>query len=94
MDFLCKPDLIVSDSVAYWGKLMAMKFHIPYVPSTTTFVFHQYSARYMKHGIGELFKMLFSMPKIRKQIKKLQEKGYPVKGILDIVQNDNETLYL
>lgn len=35
--------------------------------------------------------MLFAMPKIRKQIKKLQEKGYPVKGILDIVQNDNET---
>lgn len=86
-----KPDLIVSDSVAYWGKLTAMKHHIPYVSSTTTFAFNRYSSRYMKQGIGGLLKMLFSMPKINKQIKKLQNKGYPVKGILDIVQNDNET---
>lgn len=86
-----KPDLIVSDSVAYWGKLTAMKYHIPYVSSTTTFAFNRYSSRYMKQGIGGALKMLFSMPKINKQIKKLQNKGYPVKGILDIVQNDNET---
>lgn len=86
-----KPDLIVSDSIAYWGKLTAMKYHIPYVSSTTTFAFNQYSSRYMKQGIGGVLKMLFSMPKINKQIKQLQMKGYPVKGILDIVQNDNET---
>lgn len=86
-----KPDLIVSDSVAYWGKLTAMKYNIPYVSSTTTFAFNDASSRYMNQGIGELFKMLFSMPKINKQLKKLQEKGYPVKSILDIVRNDNET---
>ncbi len=86
-----KPDLIVSDSVAYWGKLTAIKYHIPYVSSTTTFAFNQYSAKYMERGMGELLKMLVSMPKIKKQIKKLQRKGYQVKGILDIVQNDNDT---
>ena len=86
-----KPDLIVSDSIAYWGKLTAMKYRIPYVSSTTTFAFNKYSSRYMKQGIGGILKMLCSMPKINKQIRKLQEKGYPVKGILDIVQNDNET---
>lgn len=86
-----KPDLIVSDSVAYWGKLTAMKYDIPYVSSTTTFAFNRYSSRYMSQGIGGLFNMLFSMPKINKQLKKLQEKGYPVKSILDIIQNDNET---
>lgn len=86
-----KPDIIISDSVAYWGKLTAMKYKIPYVSSTTTFAFNKYSSRYMKHGVGEIFKMLLSMPKINKQIKRLQNKGYPVKGILDIVQNDNET---
>lgn len=86
-----KPDLIVSDSVAYWGKLTAMKYNIPYVSSTTTFAFNDASSRYMNQGIGELFKMLFSMPKINKQLKKLQEKGYPVKSIIDIVRNDNET---
>ena len=35
--------------------------------------------------------MLFAMPRINKQIKCLREKGYPVKGLLDIVQSDNET---
>ena len=86
-----KPDVIVADSIAYWGKLAAMKHGIPFVSSTTTFAFNRYSSRYMKHGIGETLKMLFSMPKVNKQIRRLQEKGYPVKGILDIVQNDNDT---
>ncbi|MBQ1991343.1 MAG: glucosyltransferase, partial [Clostridia bacterium] len=48
-------------------------------------------AKIIKKGIGELFGMLFSMPKVNKQIKRLQDKGYPVKSILDIIQNDNET---
>ena len=33
--------------------------------------------------------MIFSMSKINKNIKRLQDKGYPVKSILDIIQNDN-----
>jgi MGT family glycosyltransferase len=86
-----QPDVIVADSVAYWGKLAAMKHGIPFVSSTTTFAFNRYSSRYMKHGVGETLRMLFSMPKVNKQIKRLQEKGYPVKGLLDIVQNDNDT---
>ncbi len=86
-----KPDVIVSDSVAYWGKLAALKHGLSYISSTTTFAFNRASARYMKHGAGETLKMLFSMPKVNKQIKRLREKGYPVKGLLDIVQNDNET---
>ena len=85
------PDVIVADSVAYWGKLAALKHGIPFVSSTTTFAFNQYSSRYMKHGAIETLKMLFAMPKVNKQIRRLQEKGYPVKGILDIVQNDNDT---
>lgn len=86
-----QPDLIISDSVAYWGKLTAIKYNIPYVSSTTTFAFNDASSKYMNRGIGELIKMLFSMPKINKQLKKLQEKGYAVKSILDIVKNDNHT---
>ena len=86
-----QPDVIVADSIAYWGKLAAMKHGIPFVSSTTTFAFNRYSSKYMKHGVLETLKMLFSMPKVNKQIKRLQEKGYPVKGLLDIVQNDNDT---
>ena len=86
-----KPDIIVSDSVAFWGKLVAMKHHLPYVCSTTTFAFNRYSAQYMKQGLWETVKMLFTMPRINKQIARLREKGYPIKGFLEIVQNDNDT---
>ncbi len=86
-----QPDIIVSDSIAYWGKLAAMKYGIPYVSSTTTFAFNKESSKYMKHGVLETLKMLFSMPKVNKQIRRLQEKGYPIKNIFDIVQNDNDT---
>lgn len=86
-----QPDIIVSDSVAFWGKLVAMKHGIPYVSSTTTFAFNRYSSRYMKESPWDIVKMLFAMPKINKQINRLRERGYPVKGILDIVQNDNDT---
>ena len=85
------PDVIVADSVAYWGKLAAMKHGIPFISSTTTFAFNRYSAGYMKRGIGETLKMLLSMPGMNRQIGRLREKGYPVKGFLDIVQNDNDT---
>ena len=86
-----KPDIVVSDSVAFWGKLVAMKHGLPYVSSTTTFAFNRYSAGYMKESAWDIARMLFSMPRINKQIKRLRKKGYLVKGILDIVQNDNDT---
>lgn len=86
-----KPDLVVSDSVAFWGKLVAMKHGIPYVSSTTTFAFNKYSAKYMQKSPIDIVRMIFALPKINKQIKRLREVGYPVKGLLDIVQNDNET---
>ncbi len=86
-----RPDIVVSDSVAFWGKLVAMKHGLPYVSSTTTFAFNRHSAKYMKESPLDTAKMLLTMPKVNKQIKRLREKGYPVKGILDIVQNDNDT---
>ena len=86
-----QPDIIVSDSIAFWGKLAAMKHNIPYVCSTTTFAFNRYSAAYMKESPWDIVKMLAAMPRINKQIRRLQEKGYPVKGLLEIVQNDNDT---
>jgi len=86
-----KPDCIVADSMAVWGKSVAMKLGIPFVSSTTTFAFNRHSAKIMKQSIGELINMIFSMPKINKDIKRLQKKGYPVKSVLDIIQNDDNT---
>ena len=85
------PDCIIADSMAVWGKAVALKLGIPFVSSTTTFAFNQYSAKIMKQSPGQIFGMIFSMSKINKIIKRLQDKGYPVKSVLDIIQNDNNT---
>lgn len=83
-----KPDCIVADSMALWGKAVARKLDIPFVSSTTTFAFNRHSAKIMQQGAGELVRTLFSMVKTAKQVKRLQRKGYPVKNILDIIGND------
>ena len=88
---LLKPDCIVADSMAIWGKAVALKLNIPFVSSTTTFAFNQASAKIMKQSIGEMIKTLFALPKVQKDVRRLQKKGYPVKNILDILQNDNQT---
>lgn len=86
-----RPDCIVADSMAVWGKAVAQKLGIPFVSSTTTFAFNQHSAKIMKQSPGQLFGMFFSMPRLKKEIKRLQSKGYPVKNVLDIIQNDDKT---
>ncbi len=86
-----RPDCIVADSMAVWGKAVALKLDIPFVSSTTTFAFNQHSAKIMKQDMGQLFGMIFSMSKINKDIKRLRDKGYPIKSVLDIIQNDNDT---
>ena len=86
-----KPDCIVADSMALWGKAVALKLGIPFVSSTTTFAFNQYSAKVMKQSVGTLLNMLLSIPKTAKQVKRLRRKGYPVKSVLDIIGNDDNT---
>lgn len=85
------PDCIVADSMAIWGKAVALKLNIPFISSTTTFAFNQYSAKIMKQSVGQLFGMLFSMPKINRNIKRLQDHGYPFKSVLDLMQSDAGT---
>ena len=86
-----KPDCIVADSMALWGKAIAKRLGIPFVSSTTTFAFNKHSAKIMKQGPGDLFKMILSAPKISRQVKRLKDKGYPVKNILDIIGSDENT---
>lgn len=86
-----KPDCIVADSMAVWGKAVAKKLGIPFVSSTTTFAFNQHSAKIMKQGLRELLSMLLAMPRIQKDLKRLRNKGYPVNNILDIISNDDST---
>jgi MGT family glycosyltransferase len=96
-DMVCRdmkqlqPDCIVADSMAVWGKAVAGKLEIPFVSSTTTFAFNQHSAKVMKQSFRELLAMLISMSKAQKQIKRLQSKGYPVKNVLEMISNDEDT---
>jgi len=86
-----KPDCIVADSMAIWGKAVAMKLGIPFVSSTTTFAFNQHSSKVIKQSIGQLISLILSIPKTTKQVKRLQQNGYPVRNVLDIISNDENT---
>ena len=86
-----RPDVVYTDSVCFWGKLNAMKHKVPMVVSTSTFAFNQLSSQYMKNSPAEMADMIFGLPKISKELKKLEPYGYKVKGVLSLVQSDNNT---
>ena len=96
-DFLNKefasfqPDVVYTDSVCFWGKLSAWKHHLPMVVSTSTFAFNQMSSQYMKNSPKELADIVFGLPRISKELKKLEPYGYHVKNVLSLVQSDNNT---
>ena len=96
-DMVCRdmaawqPDCIVADSMAAWGKAVAMKLGIPFVSSTTTFAFNQESAKIMKQSFRELLAFFAAMPKINRDVRRLQATGYPVKNVLELIQNDQNT---
>lgn len=86
-----QPDVVYTDSVCFWGKLNAWKHHVPMVVSTSTFAFNQMSSRYMKNSPGEMADLIFGLPRISRELKKLRAYGYEVKGVLSLIQNDNDT---
>lgn len=85
------PDLIVSDSACFWGKLTALKHGLPMVCSTTTFAFNRESAKYMKSSFAELADIVLGMPRVSRAMQALRPLGYEVKSPLEIVQNRNDT---
>ena len=86
-----KPDVVYTDSVCFWGKLNAWKHNVPMVVSTSTFAFNQLSSTYMKNSPRELADMILGLPKITKELKKLEPYGYHVRNALSLVRNDNDT---
>ena len=86
-----QPDVVYTDSVCFWGKLNALKYQVPMVVSVSTFAFNQMSSQYMKNSPKEMADMIFGLPKISRELKKLEPYGYHVKNALSLVQNDNNT---
>ena len=84
-----KPDVIFSDSVCFWGKLTAWKYQIPLVVSTSTFAFNRYSASYMKNSPSEMADLILGLPRISRELKKLEPFGYRIKNALALVQSED-----
>ena len=84
-------DVIVSDSVCFWGKLFAWKLGIPYVCSTTTFAFNLHTARLMKPKPGEMLRTILGGARVERKLALLRQHGYPVEKMTDLIQNDNDT---
>ena len=86
-----KPDVIYTDSVCFWGKLNAWKYDVPMVVSTSTFAFNQMSSTYMKNSPKEIAGLIFGLPRVSKELNKLKDYGYKVKGLFALIQSDNQT---
>lgn len=83
------PDVIVSDSVCFWGKLTARKYNIPLVTSTTTFAFNKYSSRYLKNSFADIMDLMKGSKRVKAELKNLEQYGYHEKSIMPLVRNDN-----
>ena len=86
-----QPDMVIGDSVCFWGKLLAKKHGVPFVCSTTTFAFNQHTAKRMKKGLCEILRMITGMPRIEKAMQRLRDHGYSVGSFVDIIGNDAQT---
>lgn len=86
-----QPDVVYTDSVCFWGKLNAWKHHVPMVVSTSTFAFNQLSSEYMKNSPREMADMIFGLPRVSKELKKLEPYGFRVKSVFSLIQSDNNT---
>lgn len=85
------PDIIVSDSACFWGKLTARKHKIPLVVSTTTFAFNKFSSKYMKSSFAEIKDLIGGSKQVKAELKKLEEYGFYEKSVMPLVTSDNYT---
>ncbi|MBQ3283363.1 MAG: hypothetical protein IJH42_05890 [Atopobiaceae bacterium] len=85
-----RPNLVVTDSACFWGKLAAQKHGLPHVCSTTTFAFNRYSSKYMQNSLAEVADMVLGLPRMNRELRKLRSLGYQAKSALDLVSNKDD----
>ena len=85
-----KPDCIVYDNMTIWGKMISLRLDIPSVCSNASFVFNQYSVSILRFNIRDIISAINPVSKVNKNIKKLRNRGYPVKNVLDIMRNKKD----
>ena len=85
-----RPDLIIFDSVCLWGRLLAEKYNLPALCSTTTFAFNQHTARRMKQRPAELLRMMLGMGRIGKKLAQLRDSGFSAPDLPSLIGNNDD----
>lgn len=85
------PTLLVTDSMCYWGKLIAQKYDIPMVVSTKTFAMNKSTRKYLRHSAAQIADVVVGMPKMALSLRKLKPLGYDVRNPMRLIGNDDET---
>lgn len=80
-----KPDCIVTDSMAYWGKALAIRKKIPFVISNTTFAINKKVKLVKNKNVKEVLIDWKGNRQAEKEIKKLKAKGYPIKRYSELL---------
>jgi len=87
-----RPNLIIADSICLWGKLLAEKYHLPFLCSTTTLAFNQHTAKRMKQHPFEILRMVLGMGRIGKKLAQLRSHGFHASNLPSLIGNDSNTL--
>ncbi|MDG2940905.1 macrolide family glycosyltransferase [Exercitatus varius] len=86
------PDIIVADSLAIWGKLLAIKLNIPFVSSNSTLAINPVLLKQSANlGFKQICKLLWLYPCFQRKLKKLQSYGFPGKSLKDLLLTDPQT---
>ena len=86
-----RPDLIVFDSVCLWGRLLAQKYGVPCLCSTTTLAFNQHTAKRMKQQPREILRTILGMGRIGKKLALLRSAGFAAPDLPSLIGNDGAT---
>ncbi len=83
-----EPDLIVTDTNCFWGRLAAQKYRVPKILWITSFAFSEKSMKYLQYDAAEIGEMMFGMGKISRAAKKLKALGYEVDKAKEMTTTD------
>ncbi len=85
------PSCVVGDSVCIWGKLLARRFGLPFVCSTTTLAFNKHTVGLMKRKPTELLRTMLGVPRINRKLRQLREHGHDAPDLITLIGNDTKT---
>lgn len=86
------PDLVIADSLAIWGKVLAARLNIPFVCSTSTLALNRILLqKSVNPSFRQILTLLWLYPAFRKKLKKLQSYGFPGKSLKELLLSDPKT---